>query len=142
MIELIDGGSHTDARGTFFFVNDFDMTPVKRLYYIRHADTSVIRAWQGHRHENKYFLCLRGSFLVCGVKIDNFENPSRELKAEPFILRASEPTILHIPSGYANGMKALQEDSLLQVFSDKTMAQAANDLVRFDPQLWLDWKKY
>lgn len=141
MIELIRGGSHTDARGTICFVNDFNLVPVKRFYVVKHPDTSVVRAWQGHQKEAKYFTCTRGSFLVCGVKIDNFENPSKDLQAEKFILKAEEPCILHFPGGYANGIKALDKDSELLVFSDKTMEEATGDQIRYDASLWVDWNK-
>lgn len=142
MTQLIEGGTHVDNRGTIRFVNDFDMSPVKRFYRIAHPDVSVVRAWQGHRKEAKYFTCVKGSFLVCGVKIDDFENPSSGLKAEKYILKADEPSVLHLPAGYANGIKALEPDSELMVFSDKTTEEATGDQIRFDSGLWLDWNKY
>lgn len=142
MITLIKGGSHTDGRGTIRFVNGFDMSPVKRFYIVTHPDTSVVRAWQGHKEEAKYFTAVRGSFLVCGVKIDNFVNPSGDLPVEKFILTDSGSSVLHIPAGYANGIKALEAGSELLVFSDKSMEEAKDDQVRFDSSLWFDWNKY
>lgn len=142
MITQIKGGSHTDSRGTICFVNDFDMQAVRRFYLLKHPDTSVVRAWQGHQREAKYFTCTRGSFLVCGVELDNFENPSPDLMAQEYILKADKPCVLHFPCGYANGLKALEVDSELMVFSDKTLEEAAGDQVRYDATIWFDWNKY
>ena len=52
---LIQGGIHSDERGALAFVNSFGMEAVRRFYLIRHSDTRVIRAWQGHRTEEKWF---------------------------------------------------------------------------------------
>ena len=140
-VEIIKGGSFTDARGTLQFVNDFEFPGVKRFYQIIHPDTSVVRAWQGHRVEHKWFSVGKGSFLVAWVKIDNWENPSPSLVAEHTILSAAEPTIISLPGGYANGIKALEAGSILTVFSDLTIEESANDNWRFDASLWMDWGK-
>ena len=52
---IIQGGSYTDDRGTIDFVNDFHFEGVKRFYTITHPDTSIVRAWQGHTSNAKYF---------------------------------------------------------------------------------------
>jgi dTDP-4-dehydrorhamnose 3,5-epimerase len=51
--EIIKGGSYSDNRGEIRFVNDFQFDDVKRFYFIKHPDKSVIRAWQGHQFEKK-----------------------------------------------------------------------------------------
>lgn len=48
MINFINGGSASDDRGSIRFVNEFDMTPVKRFYIIKNADTELIRGWRAH----------------------------------------------------------------------------------------------
>ncbi len=55
----IKGGRHIDERGTLTFFNNFDMSPVKRFYVIDHPDTTIVRAWQGHKVEQKWF------YVVC-----------------------------------------------------------------------------
>jgi hypothetical protein len=52
---IIKGGSYSDDRGLMRFVNDFRFDVVKRFYFIKHPDLSVIRAWQGHQWK-KVFL--------------------------------------------------------------------------------------
>ena len=61
------------------------------------------RAWQGHQIEYKYFYVVSGLFLICAVKIDNWQNPSKDLFVEEFILSEEKSWILAIPPGYANG---------------------------------------
>lgn len=137
---IIKGGQHKDDRGTVIFLNEFDMTPVKRVYYTEHSSTSVIRAWQGHKIERRWFFCVQGAFQVKLVKIDDFENPSDHLEVDTFILRKEEPTVLSIPKGYANGFKALQENSLLMIFADRHFGEEPQDQYKFDNTKWAVWQ--
>ena len=138
---IIPGNSFTDSRGTLRFVNDFDFSDVKRFYQIENSSTDVIRAWQAHKKENKYFFASSGSFLICAVEIDDWDNPSPNLDVKEFILSATTSAILMIPSGYANGIKALEEGSKLLVFSSNTLEDGKDDNYRFDKDLWYDWDK-
>src|SRR5690554_1074886 len=136
---IIKGNQHKDHRGVLSFINSFDMSPIKRMYTITHDSVEVIRAWQGHRIESKYFKCIKGRFLVSVVAIDDWVSPSENLKPKIYILDANKTEVLHIPSGYANGFKALDVDSELLVFSSLDLESAKNDQYRFDQNLWLDW---
>ena len=80
--ELIKGGIYEDGRGTIQFVNDFKFLDVKRFYITENVSTNEVRAWQGHKTEKKYFYAVTGEFLIGLVKIDNWENPSKDLLAE------------------------------------------------------------
>jgi dTDP-4-dehydrorhamnose 3,5-epimerase and related enzymes len=133
---LIQGNSYTDERGTLRFINDFHFDGIKRFYTISHPGTSMIRAWQGHKIETKYFFVTKGEFLICWVEIDNWENPGKELKVNKQILSANDPQMLIIPAGNANGFKALETDSQLIVFSDLTLEEAKNDDYRFERDYW------
>jgi dTDP-4-dehydrorhamnose 3,5-epimerase-like enzyme len=133
---LIRGNSFTDERGTIHFVNDFHFEGIKRFYTITHPDTSIIRAWQGHKVESKHFFVTRGRFLVCWVTIDNWKNPSKELKVNKQILSADEPQVLIVPPGNANGFRALEPDSILLVFSDLNLEDSAGDIYRFGSDYW------
>ena len=42
------------------------------------------------------------------IEIDNWENPSDELKVLEYKLTAEKQEILYIPNGYVNGFKAIQ----------------------------------
>jgi dTDP-4-dehydrorhamnose 3,5-epimerase-like enzyme len=135
-MKLIKGNSFSDHRGTISFVNDFDLDRIKRFYTISHKNTTVVRAWQGHKIENKHFFVTKGKFLICWVEIDNWENPDKHLKVNEQILCEDAPQILSIPAGNANGFKALEPDSTLLVFSDLGLADSSADLYRFDSDYW------
>ncbi len=137
--EIIKGGIYSDNRGELLYNNDFDLSTIKRMYIIKHPDKSVVRAWQGHQQEHKYFKCIKGSFVVAWKKIDDFTNPSDNNKAEYTILSESENNVLSIPSGFANGLKALESDSEIMVFSDYKLGESLDDKIRFDKDLWFDW---
>lgn len=135
-MKLINGNSFTDERGTLHFVNDFHFEGIKRFYTISHPDTSVIRAWQGHKIESKHFFVTKGKFLICWVEIDNWDNPGKELKVNQQTLSADSPQILIIPAGNANGFKAMDPDSTLVVFSNLTLEESAGDMYRFASDYW------
>lgn len=140
--KLIEGGDFKDERGVISFVNDFDLASIKRFYSITHPKLDVVRAWQGHRQEHKYFYVLKGSFVVAWVKIDNWESPSESLNSEFKILEASHTAVLSIPPGYANGLKALEDNSQIMVFSDYRLNESIDDKIRFDKKLWFDWNQF
>jgi dTDP-4-dehydrorhamnose 3,5-epimerase-like enzyme len=140
--KVIKGGSYNDHRGVIRFVNDFCFDNIKRFYFIKHPDTSTVRAWQGHPFEKKYFYPISGSFIIAWVKIDSFKNPSKDLLSEYYILSAANSEILSIPKGYANGLKALEPDSEIMIFSDMNLEKSVKDEVRFPPDWWLDWSKF
>lgn len=133
---VIKGGIHKDERGIIKHVNGFDMTAVKRFYSIQHPDTTIIRAWQGHKKETKYFYVVKGEFAIAKVKIDNWLEPSKNLTVEKIILSENNPELLMIEPGYANGFKALIPDSILLIYSDLTLDESANDIIRFPENYW------
>ena len=136
---IIKGGIFSDQRGSLRFVNDFHFEDVKRFYFIKHPNTSVVRAWQGHQFEKKYFYPISGSFVVAWIKIDNFNNPSKYLIPEYHFLSAINSEILSIPKGYANGLKAMESNSELMIFSDMNLEESVNEKIRFPSDWWLDW---
>jgi len=112
---------------------------MQRFYLIKHDDVSVVRAWQAHRFEEKYFFAVAGKFLIAWVEIDNFDHPNMHLKASFHILTHNQSEILHLPAGYANGMMALEPGSELLVFSPFSLQSSGEDNYRFDKSLWFDW---
>ncbi|WP_198412974.1 WxcM-like domain-containing protein [Flagellimonas nanhaiensis] len=139
--KLIKGGIHQDHRGSISFVNDFSLGRIKRFYTLSHPNTSIVRAWQGHKKQTRCFHVTKGVFFVACVKIDDWENPSKSLQAETFILDSKEPSVLFVPKGYANGIKALQNDSILLSFSETAFDdKIEDDEFRYDSNLWVDWK--
>lgn len=127
MIDFIQGGIAKDNRGQIRFVNDFDMSLIKRFYIIKNVDTELIRGWSAHRLEQRWFYALSGSFSIDIVEIDNWKNPSTDLPVRREILNASEHNIIHLSSGYATAFQALENNSELLVFSDYGIEHAVND---------------
>ena len=139
MPEIITGGNYTDNRGTLTYFNDFNLIPVKRLYILEHPDTCVIRAWQGHQHENKWFHVVAGSFKFILVRPDNWNSPSPSLSCQEFVLCARDNQVFHVPGGYATGFKAVEQDSKMLVFSNFSVEESLNDDFRFDKDKWYNW---
>ncbi len=131
-----------DERGSMHFVNDFHFDDVKRFYFIKHPDTRIVRAWQGHQFEKKYFFTITGIFVVAWVKIDNFTNPSFNLIPEYHILSHQNCEVLFIPKGYANGLKALEPDSEIMIFSNLSLEESIKEGIKYPSELWLDWSKF
>lgn len=134
--KLIEGGIFSDNRGKLFHVNGFDMSLVNRFYAVENNLENPLRAWQAHQKESKWFYVVKGSFLIGLVQPDNWENPSQNLHVEKIILSETENKVLYIPPGYANGVKALEENSKLMVFSNFTIQEAATDNIKFDINTW------
>lgn len=140
--QIIKGGAFQDERGTLRFVNDFSFDNIKRFYFIKHFGTEAIRAWQGHEFENKYFYPIRGRFVVAWVKIDIFEHPSHNLKAEYRILSAENSEILAIPKGFANGLKALEPNSEIMVLSDMVLEHSVKEKIIYPSNWWINWHSF
>jgi dTDP-4-dehydrorhamnose 3,5-epimerase-like enzyme len=117
-LKLISGTTFTDLRGTIRFNNDFDVTLVKRMYFIENASLNFIRAWQGHKIESRWFTVVSGAFKIQVVTIDNWENPNSELQSTPFLLDCKTMDILYVPNGCFTSIQALEDNSRLLVMSD------------------------
>ena len=137
---VIKGDSFTDDRGTLSFVNDFDFQGIKRFYVVANHHRGIVRAWHAHRYENKYVYVITGAALVGYVKIDNWENPSKDENIpNSKVLSASKPEILHIPSGHANGFMSLTDDTRVMFLSSSSVEESKNDDIRYNARLWDIW---
>jgi dTDP-4-dehydrorhamnose 3,5-epimerase-like enzyme len=137
--KIIEGGLSTDDRGSVAYANDFSFEGVKRFYILSNHQNGFVRAWHAHRNEAKYFLPVQGTALVGAVAINNWEAPDSKADVHRFVLSAQNPTVLYIPSGYANGSMSLSSDMKLLVFSTSTLEESMNDDVRFDARYWNIW---
>ena len=133
---IILGGNFADNRGEVAFVNDFSFASIKRFYSITNSDEKPLRAWQGHKLDQKNFFCVTGSFQIFYVKVDHWENPSKNLEVKSAILKASESKMLVIPPGYANAILSLESNSKLISFCTLSLNDIAQDDVRFDANTW------
>lgn len=137
-ISIIDGEVFKDARGQISSLNHFCMDGVRRVYFIHHPDTSVIRGWHGHRLEKKWFYCVHGVFTLGLVEIDDWQNPSPSLRPTWLTLSDQESRAIHMPMGWASWIKAEQPDSVLMVMSDIPFDKVDfSDSYRFPSDMWM-----
>jgi dTDP-4-dehydrorhamnose 3,5-epimerase-like enzyme len=134
--KIIQGGNFSDHRGTISYVNDFSFKDIERFYVISNSDENPIRAWQGHKLDTKNFYCISGSFKIHFIKIDNWENPSKNLEIETVFVSVAESKIVHIPAGYANAIQSLEKDSKLISFSTLPLVNVKDDDVRYSSDYW------
>ena len=140
-IEVIEGEIFTDYRGVISSLNGFEFEGVERFYFIHHPDVNVVRGWHAHQFEKKWFYCVKGAFTIGLVKIDDWEHPSENLRAEVFHLSEARSEIVCVPEGYGNCIKAEEPGAVLLVFSGKRYEEALVDSWRYDKDLWVDWEK-
>jgi dTDP-4-dehydrorhamnose 3,5-epimerase-like enzyme len=137
--KIIQGKVHSDFRGALIHFNEFDLDPVKRFYTVVPTGIHIVRAWQGHKYEQKWFYVLTGSFKIVIVQPDDWECPDTKLIHREYILSSDSNKVLHIPGGVINGFKAMEPESRLMVFSDLTLEESIMDDFRFDSDLWYQW---
>jgi dTDP-4-dehydrorhamnose 3,5-epimerase-like enzyme len=135
----IFGGLSVDDRGEVSFVNDFKFTGVERFYTVTNHLAGFVRAWHGHKKEAKYCTAVRGSLLVCCIKVDNWENPSQDLPIERFVLSDKTPALLCIPPGYLNGFMSLTDQAKILFFSSSSLQESQRDDIRFPARQWDPW---
>ncbi|WP_291285043.1 WxcM-like domain-containing protein [Flavobacterium sp.] len=134
--KIIQGSNFSDNRGVISFVNDFKFQDIERFYIISNSEENPIRAWQGHKLDAKNFYCLSGSFRIYFVKIDDWDNPSKELSIEAFFVSEFDSKIVHIPAGYANAIESLSSNSKLISFSTLSLENLDGDDVRYPFDYW------
>jgi dTDP-4-dehydrorhamnose 3,5-epimerase-like enzyme len=127
---LIYGNCHQDQRGQLIYNNDFDASSIKRMYVIENYSIDFIRAWQGHKIEQRWFSAVQGRFKIQLIAIDNWEKPSETLPRLNYILDSATLDVLHIPGGYVSSIQALEQKSKLVVMSDYHLGEI-NDEFRY-----------
>jgi dTDP-4-dehydrorhamnose 3,5-epimerase-like enzyme len=133
---IIEGGIHTDHRGQISFVNGMVFEDIVRFYIISNSEEQPLRAWQGHKIDNKYFYCVQGKIRVHYVKVDDWASPSKDLPVQSVELSAAKSAVFHIPEGYANAIESLEAGSKLISFSTLPIDRTHEDDVRFPPEMW------
>lgn len=118
-MKLIYGNIFSDNRGILKFLNDFDMSQIVRMYTIE-PKLGVVRAWQGHKFETKWFYVAKGRILVKTLHMETKE-------INQFQLNNTEPKILEINGGYYNGFESLDADSILIIYSDFDLQKSKKD---------------
>jgi dTDP-4-dehydrorhamnose 3,5-epimerase-like enzyme len=124
---LLEGKKHHDDRGIITFNNDFDASRIKRIYTIENHSTDFIRGWQGHKVEQRWFACMKGSFEISVIAVDNFTNPSKDLTIQKYLLKDDVLTYLHIPAGCITAIRARKGESKLLVLADYEMGEISDE---------------
>lgn len=132
----IEGSVFSDTRGKIKFFNTFDMTQIVRFYEISPVSTEIIRGWQGHLKEKKWFYCHTGSFIINTINIADKVIPISNRIPERFVLKENTPLILEVPEGSATAFKSLEYGSKLMVFSNFTLEESMTDDIRFPLETW------
>ena len=53
-VKIVNADVAIDGRGELLFCNDFNMSNIKRFYQIKNFKNPFVRAWHGHKFEDKY----------------------------------------------------------------------------------------
>lgn len=116
--ELISGNSHIDERGVLNFNNKFDTSSIKRIYFIENISNKIIRGWQGHKVEKRWFSAVSGSFKINLIKIENWKRPNKDSIVIEFHLSSKNLDVLYVPNGYITSIQSTEKNSKLLVMAD------------------------
>ena len=137
--KLITGNRIFDNRGSVRFNNNLIFKDVKRFYTVHNYQKNFIRAWHGHLKEEKFIGCIKGTFQISAVKIENKKKPNKKNKIFTYYLNQSNNDFVYIPKGFANGSMSLEDNSELLIFSTSTIQDSLKDDYRFSPKYWNPW---
>ncbi|MBX2951477.1 MAG: WxcM-like domain-containing protein [Leadbetterella sp.] len=126
-MKIIKGGNFEDARGVLKYNNEFNLEEVKRMYTIENKNTDIVRGWQAHKIEQRWFCAIKGSFTVEVVEIDNFENPSSDTKRNVFVIDDTALSVLHVGAGCGTKIQSLEKESVLLVMSDYRLGESGDE---------------
>jgi len=128
--ELIKGNIFSDSRGKLFHVNNFDLSPIKRMYIIENINISYHRGWKGHSIEKRWFYCQMGEIEIHVVSIDCFK--TKKPKIDIFNLNEEKLNVLFVPNGYATIIKQKVNNSRLVAMSDYLIGESNDENLRWD----------
>ena len=138
---IFESKSHSDHRGTVSFTNDLNLNKVVRTYKVINKQARTVRAWHGHKIEEKWISVEDGEFLVCVVKVEDFENPSKDQEVFKFNM-TPDSGILYIPKNYANGAMNLTENNAVRYYSSLPLEESIDDDYRFESDFWNPWEEF
>ena len=125
------GNTFTDHRGILRYVNEVNPGYFRRFYIITHPDINIVRAWQGHKIEQRWFSAVQGSFKIQLIAIDDWNKPSKNSERHTFLLDAKKLDMIMVPQGYVSSIQSLEEGSKLLVMADYLLGEV-NDEYRFE----------
>ena len=124
---IIKGGEYTDERGQICYNNDIDLSDIKRIYTIENWTDEVIRGWQGHKIERRWFSAVSGAFKIDLIAIDNWDKPSKDCRLFSFEVESDELDILCVPKGYISKIQSLKPTSKLLVMADYLIGEVKDE---------------
>ena len=128
--KLMAGNIHSDDRGKIFHINNFDLTPIKRMYAIENINTTHYRGWKGHLIENRWFYCQIGEIEVQVVSVECFQK--KEPKIETFNLTEKNLNVLFVPKGFATLIKQNKNKSRIIAMSDYLLGASNDENLRWE----------
>jgi dTDP-4-dehydrorhamnose 3,5-epimerase len=138
---FFESNSNSDERGTVSFTNDLNLQKAIRTYKVENSQLKTVRAWHGHKVEEKWVNVEQGEFLVCVVKVDDFTSPSKDSEIQTFKMSPKDG-FLYIPPNFANGAMNLTEDNAIRYYSSSTLEESLNDDFRFESDYWDPWSQH
>ena len=124
---IFEGKKYEDERGIITFNNEFDASEIKRIYTIENHSSDFVRGWQGHKVEQRWFATMKGEFEISVIEIDDFDQPSKDLKISKYQLNDKSLTYLHIPSGHITAIQAKKEGSKFLVLADYALGEIRDE---------------
>ena len=138
---FFESNSSSDERGTVSFTNDLNLQKAVRTYKVENSQLKTVRAWHGHKVEEKWVNVEQGEFLVCVVKVDDFNSPSKDSEIQTYKISPKDG-FLYIPPNFANGAMNLTEDNAIRYYSSSTLEESLNDDFRFESDYWDPWSQH
>tara|TARA_Y100001958_G_scaffold159984_1_gene164897 strand:+ start:17756 stop:18169 length:414 start_codon:yes stop_codon:yes gene_type:complete len=126
---IIEGNIFSDARGKLLYNNNFDISPIKRMYVIENTNPNQLRGWKGHIIENRWFYCQTGEIEIQTVSLKCFEK--KNPKIEKFNLTDENLNILFVPKGFATLIKQNQNKSRVVAMSDYFLGESNDENLKW-----------
>jgi dTDP-4-dehydrorhamnose 3,5-epimerase-like enzyme len=92
--------------------------------YLIEPTPHLVRAWQGHQMETKWYRVVSGHFEVQVVSMTGLS------AIKTFIVSDDQDEVINIEAGFYNGFKALEYKRKLIVYSDTSLNESVNDNYR------------
>ena len=133
--KIIQGKLFHDDRGYVSFTNELNFSElgIKRYYTVRNHSKKYSRRFHGHKKEAKYVTVNNGAAKIVIYKVADWDNgtPVNE-SAKVYNLSWTQPDVLYIPPGYANGFVPLNEDAIITFYSTSSLEESKGDDFRFN----------
>ena len=129
---IIKGDLFKDNRGKLFSCNQFDMSPVKRMYSIENINSNYIRGWKGHKIETRWFFATKGSIIINTILISDLEKAHPLPFIKTFKLNDNNLDVLEVPPGFATSIKQYSNGDRICVFADYELGLSGDEDLRWD----------